>query len=87
MFNIRNNFEVSHPCCVSSIQKYNDLSSQNTAVFNKWYMEYFVLSTTCFGLYIGRNQVSIKLIIVAKWKHIEKLPPLPTAHHTDCIVS
>ena len=25
-------------------------------------MEYFVLSTTCFGLYIGHDQVSMKLI-------------------------
>jgi len=25
-------------------------------------MVYFVLSTTCFGLYIGHHQVSIKLI-------------------------
>jgi len=25
-------------------------------------MEYFVLSTTCFGLYIGHHQVSMELI-------------------------
>jgi len=55
-------FTICATCNVISCQKYNVLSSQNTTVFKKWYMEYFVLSTTCFGLYIGHHQVSIKLI-------------------------
>ena len=62
VYNFHRLWGQSSPLCLFNTKSYDVLSSQNTTVFKKWYMEYFVLSTTCFGLYIGHHQVCIKLI-------------------------
>jgi hypothetical protein len=53
-------FEVSHPCCVYSVQNHKIyLISQNTTVLTKVVHAVSTVSTTYFGLYIGHHQVSI----------------------------